>query len=69
MSSIVSSKEAGAPGAGRQGLPSVDVEKVVERATKLVAPLWPLETFVAVNPFLGLADRSFPDAARAMAEA
>jgi len=30
---------------------------------RAVAPLWPLRHFVAVNPFLGLADRSFADAA------
>lgn len=29
-----------------------------------IPPLWPLQNFVAVNPFLGLTDRTFPDAAR-----
>lgn len=29
---------------------------------KRIAPLWPLKHFVAVNPFLGLADRSFAHA-------
>ncbi len=34
------------------------------RAVRVVAPVWPLRHFVAVNPFLGLADRPFTDAAR-----
>ena len=29
-------------------------------------PVWPLQRFVAVNPFLGLADRSFADVCRLM---
>ncbi len=33
------------------------------RATKKVAPLFPLESFVAVNPFVGLADQPFFDVA------
>jgi uncharacterized protein YbcC (UPF0753/DUF2309 family) len=37
------------------------------RATRRIAPLWPLQGFVAVNPFLGLADHRFAEAARAMA--
>jgi uncharacterized protein YbcC (UPF0753/DUF2309 family) len=35
----------------------------VARACGRVAPLWPLEHFVAVNPFLGLADQTFTTAA------
>jgi uncharacterized protein YbcC (UPF0753/DUF2309 family) len=31
-------------------------------ACQRIAPLWPLKNFVAVNPFLGLTDRSFVDA-------
>jgi uncharacterized protein YbcC (UPF0753/DUF2309 family) len=38
-----------------------------EAATRRVAPLWPLRNFVAVNPFLGVADRSFAAAARIFA--
>lgn len=41
--------------------------KVVDRAARRVAPLWPLDSFVAVNPFLGLTDHSFAAAARRMA--
>jgi len=31
----------------------------IAAACKRIAPLWPLKHFVAVNPFLGFADRSF----------
>ena len=31
-------------------------------ACKRIAPLWPLQNFVAVNPFLGLSDTSFVEA-------
>ncbi|MGE0446528.1 MAG: YbcC family protein [Vicinamibacterales bacterium] len=36
---------------------------------RAVAPLWPLRSFVAVNPFLGLADRPFEEAATVLARA
>lgn len=39
-----------------------DLQPAIAEATKRVAPLWPLEHFVAVNPFLGLTDRPFVDA-------
>ncbi|MEJ1936616.1 putative inorganic carbon transporter subunit DabA, partial [Nostoc sp. NIES-2111] len=39
------------------------VTDAVRRACAVVAPLWPLDRFVAVNPFMGLAGRSFGDAA------
>jgi len=42
-------------------------ERAVERATRRIAPLWPLRHFVAVNPFLGLADHDFASASRVMA--
>jgi uncharacterized protein YbcC (UPF0753/DUF2309 family) len=38
-------------------------KSVAQDATRRIAPLWPLRHFVAVNPFLGLSDRSFPGAA------
>ena len=41
------------------------VERALRTATALVAPLWPLEDFVAVNPYLGLVDQP---ARAAMAE-
>lgn len=37
--------------------------EVLRRATQRVAPLWELEGFVAVNPYLGLTDLTFTEAA------
>ncbi|MBN8247318.1 MAG: DUF2309 domain-containing protein [Verrucomicrobia bacterium] len=34
----------------------------VDAALRRIPPLWPLQHFVAVNPFLGLTDQPFPDA-------
>lgn len=39
-------------------------QDALEKAVTRVAPLWPLENFVAVNPFLGFTDESFSDASR-----
>lgn len=36
----------------------------IEDACRRVPPLWPLQRFVAVNPFLGLTERPFIEAAR-----
>jgi uncharacterized protein YbcC (UPF0753/DUF2309 family)/NADH:ubiquinone oxidoreductase subunit 5 (subunit L)/multisubunit Na+/H+ antiporter MnhA subunit len=49
------------------GLLAEVIDASVSRVTKGFAPVWPLEHFVAVNPFLGLAERSFADAAQTMA--
>ena len=38
------------------------LKAAVEGACARIAPLWPLKNFVAVNPFLGLADKSFSSA-------
>lgn len=43
-------RPASAPDRGR-------VERALRTATTLVAPLWPLADFVAVNPYLGLVDQ------------
>ncbi len=45
------------------------IDASAAQATRRIAPLWPLRSFVAVNPFLGLADRTAPGAARLLAEA
>ena len=37
---------------------------MVDSVCNRIPPLWPLQNFVAVNPFLGLSGRIFPDAAR-----
>lgn len=45
------------------------VEHAVKDAIGRIAPLWPLSRFVAVNPFVGLADRPFAEAAALMGRA
>jgi len=41
--------------------------KSLGQACKKIAPVWPLENFVAVNPYLGLADLKFETAAQHLA--
>ncbi|NBC88567.1 MAG: DUF2309 family protein, partial [Alphaproteobacteria bacterium] len=43
-----------------------DILSAADRAGKRIAPLWPLKHFVAVNPFWGLADHTFAEAAEVM---
>lgn len=40
---------------------------VLRAACKKIAPVWPLENFVAVNPYLGITDQTFDSAAQYMA--
>ncbi len=42
--------------------PAQDLATAIETALTRIPPLWPLKHFVAVNPFLGLLDRPFPEA-------
>lgn len=42
--------------------PTAALQPAIAEALKRIPPLWPLEHFVAVNPFLGLTDRPFPEA-------
>ncbi len=52
----------------RARLVSTDaVKTAIDRTTHAVAPVWPLETFVAVNPFHGLADQTIAEAAYTVA--
>jgi uncharacterized protein YbcC (UPF0753/DUF2309 family) len=39
-----------------------DLNAAITEALKRIPPLWPLEHFIAVNPFLGLTDRPFASA-------
>jgi len=41
---------------------------ILRKACKKIAPVWPLENFVAVNPYLGLADLPFEQAADRLAK-
>jgi hypothetical protein len=43
-----------------------EIQQAARNAGQRIAPLWPLQDFVAVNPFLGLADRSFAESAETM---
>lgn len=50
-----------------QSLPCLSndmITSAIEAACKRIPPLWPLQNFVAVNPFLGLTERTFSEAAR-----
>jgi hypothetical protein len=62
MSSTTASADATHP-----TLDTDAVDAVVDRAVRRIAPLWPLERFVAVNPWFGLADHDVEQAARRMA--
>ena len=42
---------------------SSDLTRALRAITRRVAPTWPLDRFVAVNPYLGLLERPFEDAA------
>ena len=46
-----------------------DVEAAMRGACSRIAPLWPLERFVAVNPYLGLTDLTFAEASARLAAA
>ncbi|MCA6075040.1 YbcC family protein [Fulvivirga sedimenti] len=43
--------------------------ETMRTAAKKIAPVWPLERFVAVNPYLGLTDNRFENVARDLAMA
>ena len=47
-------------------VPSVSprLEAAIRSACMRIAPLWPLKTFVAVSPFLGLSDQTYSEACR-----
>ena len=46
--------------------PKRDLQTLLSNARKRVAPLWPLESFVAVNPFLGFSGERFERACQTM---
>lgn len=47
------------PSAPHEIMSRADLEPAIAAACARIAPLWPLERFVAVNPFLGLSGLSF----------
>ena len=46
-----------------------DARAAAREAAGRIAPLWPLQNFVAVNPFIGVLDKSFVEAGRLFAQA
>jgi len=46
---------------------STDIDRLIDTACERIAPLWPLQHFVAVNPFHGLRDMSFQQASDTLA--
>jgi uncharacterized protein YbcC (UPF0753/DUF2309 family) len=56
----------GATTAASRPVAPVAIARAAARAGSLIAPCWPLEDFVAVNPFLGLSSREFAQAAHAL---
>ena len=49
--------------------PSAETIRLATRdACDRIAPVWPLDSFVAVNPYLGFADQPFAEAARYLAD-
>ncbi|MBK1648325.1 YbcC family protein [Rhabdochromatium marinum] len=51
------------PAQRREAEVSVELEQRIAAACERIAPVWPLDRFVAVNPFHGLVDQSFQQAA------
>jgi len=47
-------------------LPDLGLDAAVAQACARIAPTWPLDRFIAVNPFWGMIDRSLPAVAAAL---
>ena len=43
------------------------VDTMIDKACARIAPLWPLKSFVAVNPFIGLQEMHFQNASDTLA--
>ncbi|WP_416908150.1 MAG: YbcC family protein [Polymorphobacter sp.] len=52
----------------RGRLARAHTDKAAEAAARRMAPLWPLKHFVAVNPFVGMIDMPFAEAAQRVAQ-
>ena len=44
------------------------LQAAVDRASRRIAPLWPLRHFVAVNPYLGFSEQTFDETAYTLAQ-
>lgn len=51
----------------RNTLKAEVLKTTLQKACKKIAPVWPLENFVAVNPYLGITDQTFDSAAQYLA--
>ncbi len=49
--------------------PREELLSILRRASKKIAPVWPLENFVAVNPYMGLTHKKFENVAHDLAAA
>ncbi|RAL26246.1 DUF2309 domain-containing protein [Thermoflavimicrobium daqui] len=47
-----------------QDAPHLDINHLVKSASRVIAPLWPIATFAARNPWMGLEGQSFEQIAR-----
>ncbi|WP_226389174.1 YbcC family protein [Penaeicola halotolerans] len=52
----------------RKKIDTETLKETLELACKKIAPVWPLEHFVAVNPYQGIADQSFGAAAQQLSQ-
>lgn len=48
---------------------SKNVYEAMDRACRRIAPVWPLDSFVAVNPFMGYSDHRFEEVSAILANA
>ena len=47
--------------ATRRRGPASELEEVVTRVCSKIAPTWPLDLFIAVNPFWAMVERPLPE--------
>jgi hypothetical protein len=63
----MSAQAAASVSGGAPALTGSALEDAMSRACARIAPSWPLDRFIAVNPFWGLVDTPFPDVAAKLA--
>ncbi|WOE75479.1 YbcC family protein [Alterisphingorhabdus coralli] len=63
MNAIQAVKDLPASASAVMHIPAEALEKAIATSCVRIAPCWPLKHFVAVNPYFGIADKSFLSAA------